>query len=163
MCQGCYYLCDGGYTNGEGFLAPYRGHLYHLREWTNGRRSPQTAEELFNLKHAKARNVIERCFGLLKGRWGILRSPSWFSLQTHGRIVLACALLHNLVKRYMLQEFDDDDLYEEVDSEDDESDEDDEVEYITSIAVSDPWTNFRNQMAQNMFNAWRARNRITTL
>ncbi|XP_021724886.1 uncharacterized protein LOC110692194 [Chenopodium quinoa] len=25
--KGCYYLCDGGYTNGEGFLAPYRGHL----------------------------------------------------------------------------------------------------------------------------------------
>ncbi|KAL6550558.1 hypothetical protein OROMI_021046 [Orobanche minor] len=38
--KGCYYLCDGGYTNGEGFLAvaPYRGHLYHLKEWSNGPR-----------------------------------------------------------------------------------------------------------------------------
>ncbi|XP_057517975.1 uncharacterized protein LOC130798895 [Amaranthus tricolor] len=101
-----------GYTNGEGFLAPYRGHLYHLREWNNPQQ-PQIAEEYFNLRHAKARNVIERCFGLLKGRWGILRSPSWFSLQTHGRIVLACALLHNLVKRYMLAEFGDEDLMDE--------------------------------------------------
>uniref|UniRef100_A0A803MID6 Myb/SANT-like domain-containing protein n=1 Tax=Chenopodium quinoa TaxID=63459 RepID=A0A803MID6_CHEQI len=74
--KGFYYLCDGGYTNGEGFLAPYRGHLYHLKEWNNGPRQPQNAEEYFNLRHAKARNVIERCFGLLKGRWGILRSPS---------------------------------------------------------------------------------------
>ncbi|XP_021734166.1 uncharacterized protein LOC110700893 [Chenopodium quinoa] len=159
--KGCYYLCDGGYTNGEGFLAPYRGHLYHLKEWNNGPRQPQNAEEYFNLRHAKARNVIERCFGLLKGRWGILRSPSWFSLKTHGRIVLACALLHNLVKRYMLAEFDDDDLYEESDSDDDDGDasDEDDVDYITSIAVTDPWTNFRNTMAQNMFNEWRARHR----
>ncbi|XP_031267081.1 uncharacterized protein LOC116125509 [Pistacia vera] len=31
--QGCYYLCDSGYTNGEGFLAPYRGQRYHLNDW----------------------------------------------------------------------------------------------------------------------------------
>ncbi|KAK1362465.1 hypothetical protein POM88_046939 [Heracleum sosnowskyi] len=108
--------------NGEGFLTPYIGHLYHLREWDNAPHQPHTAEEYFNLKHAKSRNVIERCFGLLKGRWGILRSPSWFNLQTHGRIVLACALLHNLVKRYMPpRSFNDNKLYEEVDSDNEEA------------------------------------------
>ncbi|XP_057529918.1 protein ALP1-like [Amaranthus tricolor] len=56
-----YYLVDGGYTNCEGFLAPYRRQLYHLKEWTD--RQPQTAEEYYNMKHARARNVIERCFG----------------------------------------------------------------------------------------------------
>ncbi|KAH6786063.1 hypothetical protein C2S51_038518 [Perilla frutescens var. frutescens] len=30
--QGCYYLVDTGYCNSEGFLAPYRGHRYHLNE-----------------------------------------------------------------------------------------------------------------------------------
>ncbi|KAH6826541.1 hypothetical protein C2S53_017312 [Perilla frutescens var. hirtella] len=30
--QGCYYLVDAGYCNSEGFLAPYRGHRYHLNE-----------------------------------------------------------------------------------------------------------------------------------
>ncbi|XP_048491189.1 uncharacterized protein LOC109133657 [Beta vulgaris subsp. vulgaris] len=64
--QGCYYLVDAGYTNCEGFLAPYRGHRYHLKEW--GYRQPIRAEEYFNMKHSKARNVIERSFGLLKGR-----------------------------------------------------------------------------------------------
>ncbi|MFQ6663787.1 hypothetical protein Gotur_031166 [Gossypium turneri] len=29
---------------------------------------PSTPEEFFNMKHASARNVIERCFGLLKHR-----------------------------------------------------------------------------------------------
>ncbi|KAM1495672.1 hypothetical protein ACFX2K_030329 [Malus domestica] len=57
---------DGGYTNGEGFLAPYRGIPYHLSEWEG--RTPSNKEEYFNMKHSKARNVIERCFGLLKGR-----------------------------------------------------------------------------------------------
>ncbi|XVF07196.1 hypothetical protein REPUB_Repub06bG0117700 [Reevesia pubescens] len=31
--KGFYYLCDAGYTNGEGFLTPYRGQRYHLNEW----------------------------------------------------------------------------------------------------------------------------------
>ncbi|KAL0446139.1 UNVERIFIED_CONTAM: hypothetical protein Slati_1741800 [Sesamum latifolium] len=63
---GKYYLCDNGYTNGDGFLAPYRGVRYHLREWDHGPMGPQNKEELFNLKHSSARNVIERTFGLLK-------------------------------------------------------------------------------------------------
>ncbi|GFP86874.1 putative nuclease harbi1, partial [Phtheirospermum japonicum] len=31
--NGQYYLCDCGYMNGPGFLAPYRGVRYHLSEW----------------------------------------------------------------------------------------------------------------------------------
>ncbi|KAI4299997.1 hypothetical protein L6164_033417 [Bauhinia variegata] len=31
-----YYLVDTGYTNYEGFLAPYRGQRYHLNEWREG-------------------------------------------------------------------------------------------------------------------------------
>ncbi|KAM0006005.1 putative harbinger transposase-derived nuclease domain-containing protein [Helianthus debilis subsp. tardiflorus] len=31
-----YYLVDAGYTNGEGFLAPYRGQRYHLNDWRSG-------------------------------------------------------------------------------------------------------------------------------
>ena len=34
--------------------------------------SPQNKEELFNLRHAQARNVIERIFGVLKKRFRIL-------------------------------------------------------------------------------------------
>ncbi|KAK7302032.1 hypothetical protein RJT34_12911 [Clitoria ternatea] len=65
--QGFYYLCDARYMNGEGFLAPYRGQRYHLKEWRHGLQ-PTTPQEYFNMKHSSARNVIERCFGLLKGR-----------------------------------------------------------------------------------------------
>ncbi|KAL0283248.1 UNVERIFIED_CONTAM: hypothetical protein Sangu_2902800 [Sesamum angustifolium] len=52
-----YYLCDNGYANVEGFLMPYRGVRYHLREWDHGTGGPRNKEELFNLKHSSACNV----------------------------------------------------------------------------------------------------------
>lgn len=38
-----YYLVDAGYTNCEGFLAPYQGKHYHLKEWRV--RQPESEEE----------------------------------------------------------------------------------------------------------------------
>ncbi|CAL5386329.1 unnamed protein product [Camellia sinensis] len=80
---GFYYLVDAGYTNGEGFLAPYREQRYHLSTWREGG-IPVNPEEFFNMKHSAARNVIERRFGLLKIS-----------------IITACCLLHNLIRREM--------------------------------------------------------------
>ncbi|GKD42026.1 ALP1-like protein [Tanacetum coccineum] len=97
--QGCYYLVDAGYCNAPGFLAPFRGQRYHLNEFHGHR--PQSAAKYFNMIHSKARNMIERCFGLLKGRWKILASPSFFPIATQVRIILACCLLHNLIRKYM--------------------------------------------------------------
>ena len=153
-------MVDAGYTNCEGFLAPYRGHRYHLREW--GDRQPVSAEEYFNMRHSKARNVIERCFALLKGRWAILRCASFFPIRTQGRIVLACVLLHNLIRKHMptdsvIPEDCDDEEEDGDNGEDNDDDTDDEVEYITHIESSDGWTTFRNAFAQTMYNNWRAR------
>lgn len=67
MYLGCYYLCGVGYTNSEGFLAPYGGQRHHLNEWMQGYQ-PRILPGCFNMKHSSARNVIERAFGLLKGR-----------------------------------------------------------------------------------------------
>ncbi|XP_026662506.2 uncharacterized protein LOC113463064 [Phoenix dactylifera] len=57
--QDYYYLCNAGYANTEGFLAPYRGQRYHLNEWRQSQQ-PTNAHEFFNMKHSRARNVIER-------------------------------------------------------------------------------------------------------
>ena len=51
------------------------------------------------MKHASARNTIERCFGMIKQRWAILRSPSFYPVMTQGRTILACCLLHNYLMR----------------------------------------------------------------
>ncbi|KAG6536531.1 hypothetical protein ZIOFF_001589 [Zingiber officinale] len=143
--QGCYYLVDSGYCNADGFLAPFQGQRYHLNEFHGHR--PHTAEEYFNMKHSKARNVIERCFGLLKGRWKILASPSFFPIETQVRIILACCLLHNLIRKYM--SFDPQELepFEEDDMEDEHFEDD---EYVTSITPTEEWTNFRNSLALEM-------------
>ena len=151
--EGCYYLVDAGYCNAPGFLAPFRGQRYHLNEFHGHR--PQSAEEYFNMKHAKARNVIERCFGLLKGRWKILASPSFFHITTQVRIILACCLLHNLIRKYM--------RFDPLESEQDEVDEIENEEqlenedYLTHIDPTDEWLNFRHVLAHDMFNGWRER------
>lgn len=95
-----YYLVDVGYTNGEGFLAPYRGQSYHLNEWRDGHQ-PTTVKEFFNMKHSSTRNVIERCFGLLKGRWGILKDNSYYPTETKNKIIMVCCLLHNFIRQEM--------------------------------------------------------------
>ncbi|PPD85044.1 hypothetical protein GOBAR_DD18033 [Gossypium barbadense] len=98
--EGFYYLVDARYTNCEGFLAPFRGQRYHLNEWSQGYQ-PSTPQEFFNMKHASARNVIERFFGLLKLRWGILRSLSFYPIRVHNRVTIACCLLHNFIRTHM--------------------------------------------------------------
>ncbi|KAE8702170.1 putative Nuclear factor kappa-B-binding protein [Hibiscus syriacus] len=98
--QGCYYLCDVGYTNGEGFLAPYRGQRYHLNDWREGHQ-PTTLKKYFNMKHSQARNCIERCFGILKARWAILREKSFYPVKTQCRLISACCLLHNFIRSEM--------------------------------------------------------------
>ena len=141
---GNYYLCDGGYTNGKGFLSPYRGYRYWLKDWRGDNPSPRCKEELFNMRHARARNVIERAFGLLKGRWGILRSPSWYSVKVHNRIISACCLIHNFIRREM-----------EVDSLDIDVEEQMKYQHenINVVESSEEWTTWRDELSQSMWNA----------
>ncbi|KAK4408047.1 protein HUA2-LIKE 2 [Sesamum angolense] len=89
------YLFDNGYANGEGFFTPYHSVRYHLKEWDRGGGGPQNAHELFSLRPVVAQNVIERSFGLLKTRWGILQTPSYYFINVQNCIVIACCLLHN--------------------------------------------------------------------
>ncbi|XP_059638654.1 protein ALP1-like [Cornus florida] len=94
--EGKYYLVDSGYTNMRYFLAPYRGERYHLQEYRGRRiRGPH---ELFNYRHSSLRNVIERCFGILKMRWPILKLMPPYKLSVQALIVIACCTLHNFIR-----------------------------------------------------------------
>ncbi|KAK3221059.1 hypothetical protein Dsin_015029 [Dipteronia sinensis] len=64
--EGYYYVVDSGYINMPGFSTPYRGERYHLRDYEGQERAPRDPNELFNYRHSSLRNVIERCFGVLK-------------------------------------------------------------------------------------------------
>jgi DDE superfamily endonuclease len=52
---------------------------------------------LFNLRHASARNVIERIFGVLKQRFRILLLAPQYSLDIQARIPAALAAIHNYI------------------------------------------------------------------
>ncbi|KAH9615749.1 hypothetical protein KSS87_008805 [Heliosperma pusillum] len=150
--HGSYYLVDAGFTNGEGFLAPYRGQRYHLNEWTDDRQ-PVNHMEFYNMKHSSARNVIERCFGLLKMRWTILRDYSFYQADTHTDIINACCLVHNLIRREMSF----DPMESLLDTEYGRHFMEDDEDYINIIDTSNSWTKWRDKLAKEMYDSWRLR------
>lgn len=107
------------------------------------------------MKHSSARNVIERCFGAIKNRWAILRSPSFYPIKTQNRIILACCLLHNFIRREMPDDIPSEEIDMEEDNIQDEENIDDDL--ITNIEPSEEWTTWRNNFANEMYNEWRAR------
>ncbi|XP_057787974.1 uncharacterized protein LOC131005172 [Salvia miltiorrhiza] len=147
--RGNYYLCDNGYANCDGFLAPYKGVRYHLKEWGPLAGRPQNARELFNLRHAKARNAIERAFGVMKMRWAILRSSSYYPVKVQNRLIMACFVLHNFIRSNMVvdpieQQFDN--QAAEMENMDLEG-----GEYVDGVEPSPAWTAAREDLAQQMW------------
>jgi hypothetical protein len=111
--DGKYYLADAGFLLCCQLLVPYRGVRYHLAKWGRaGLRCvlyfymaicilwvsrPQNKQELFNLWHASAQNVVERIFGVLKRRFRILLIPAKYSMRIQARIPSALCALHNFI------------------------------------------------------------------
>lgn len=95
---GKYYVVDSGYASAPGFLTPFKGERYHLKDYRGGDRQPRTARELFNHKHSSLRNIIERSFAVLKNRFFILRHMPSFTIKKQARIVIACCTIHNYIR-----------------------------------------------------------------
>nr|GEV48149.1 hypothetical protein [Tanacetum cinerariifolium] len=95
-------------------------HSVMIRE--NGLKvNKEKAEEYFNMKHSSARNVIERCFEVLKKRWAILKSPSFYPIRMQNKIILACCLLHNFIRKELTYDpFENEETYDTNNDEDDE-------------------------------------------
>lgn len=88
--RGYALLGDSGYPNMDNpitLITPYR--------------DPQQPIELrFNAAHARARCVIERAFGLMKGRWrAVFTKALEVSVFKAPDVVAACAAMHNVCMR----------------------------------------------------------------
>jgi hypothetical protein len=99
--RNCWFLTvvsDIIYKNGEGpvcgnviFIITYYEMLiaYTYR--------PCNPQELFNLRHAQARNVIERIFGVLKRRFRILLLGPEYQYSVQAQIPAALCAIHNFI------------------------------------------------------------------
>jgi DDE superfamily endonuclease len=64
------------------------------------------SEQAYNLAHAKTRNIIERCFGVLKSRFRCLDKSGGTLLYKPGKackIFVASAVLHNFCISHSLE------------------------------------------------------------
>ncbi|XP_026399632.1 putative nuclease HARBI1 [Papaver somniferum] len=95
--EGKFYLGDAGFALTPSFITPYRGVRYHLKEY--GRNRPKDAKELFNLRHSSLRNAVERIIGILKRRFLILQAQPQYPYESQVKIVLACCIIHNHIRR----------------------------------------------------------------
>jgi hypothetical protein len=109
---------------------------------------PKNKEELFNLRHSSARNIIERIFGVLKRRYRILLLAPEYSMHIQARIPAALCALHNFISIH--------DPTEEVIYDDDHDNEDAAVadDHIAPAAVAigvDGPSVRRDRIAQEMW------------
>ncbi|KAK9280578.1 hypothetical protein L1049_014272 [Liquidambar formosana] len=140
-----YYVVDAGYPNMPGFLAPYKGERYHLQDYRGGR-NPR------NL-----RNVIERCFGVLKARFPILKAMPAYPVSVQKFIVIAACVVHNFIR----QEVQRDNLFTQFENEElvvDDSehvvDDAPNLDRIIQAQSQQEMEKFRDDLANAIFNAY---------
>ncbi|KAK5839534.1 hypothetical protein PVK06_008335 [Gossypium arboreum] len=112
--EGKYYLADAGYGIRNGYITPYRGVRYHLKEFST--QGPENAKELFNLRHSSLRITIERVLGILKKRFCVLDAESFWNFQAQVDIVLTCCIIHNHIMGVDPSDLLNQGLYEEPES-----------------------------------------------
>ena len=66
----------------------------------------QTDEQrIFSYRLSRARRIIENAFGIMSNRFHVLKSPIALAPQKAEKIVLACAILHNVLRKLAVDEY----------------------------------------------------------
>ncbi|XP_010266890.1 PREDICTED: uncharacterized protein LOC104604295 isoform X2 [Nelumbo nucifera] len=88
-----------GFASAPCYLTPYSGQPYYLSESHGQCGRFRTKEDLFNYTHSSLRNIIERRFGVLKGKFPILKNMPCYDLLLQRFIVMACFITYNFIRR----------------------------------------------------------------
>ncbi|KAK9125493.1 hypothetical protein Scep_014339 [Stephania cephalantha] len=117
---------------------------------------PKHLKKYLTCDMRKARNIIETCFGALKQRWAILRSPCYYNVKMTAFIIHACAILHNFFTKEVPNDLLDTIIPEgkELGIDDDASNE--QAETISTVGSTNAWTSFRDELAMSLWNDYRA-------
>ena len=91
-----YYLADGIYPRWATFVKSFSA-------------TTDEKHSYFKRKQESARKDIERAFGVLQGRWGILQHPAraWEIVKIQ-RVMYTCIILHNMIlkdQNFILREY----------------------------------------------------------
>ena len=87
---------DLGYPCTKGYLPPYHSERYHLQQFRS-LGDPVGFRELFNYQHSSLRMVIERCFGVLKNSFNVLKGMPKCKVCRQPLVVNACCTIHNFI------------------------------------------------------------------
>jgi hypothetical protein len=95
-----YFLADAGYGLRKGLMTPYRAVRYHLKEQAAAGLRPKNKKELYNLRHATLRNIVERIFGCIKKKFPILQVAPEVELRKQVRLIYALVMLWNFMQKH---------------------------------------------------------------
>jgi hypothetical protein len=107
---------------------------------------PKNKEELFNLCHASARNVIEHIFGVVKRHFRILLIAPEYSLDIQAQIPAALCAIHNIICTH-----DVDDIVPEIDLDRGNPDDHDHIASSAAAEELDHPSEIRDRIAQQMW------------
>ncbi|KAH7862343.1 hypothetical protein Vadar_003472 [Vaccinium darrowii] len=96
--EGKYYLVDAGYPNAKGYMAPYKGYMYHQDDFRRRRRPVRDSNERFNRVHSSLRSCVERTFGVWKARWRMMKMAPGYKLDDHKKFILISMAIHNYIR-----------------------------------------------------------------
>ncbi|KNF03415.1 hypothetical protein PSTG_03355 [Puccinia striiformis f. sp. tritici PST-78] len=95
-----YFLADAGYGLRQGLMTPFRGIRYHLKEQAIAGKKPSNTKELYNLRHATLRNIVEQIFGCIKRKFSILQAAPEIELKKQVRLIYALCMLWNFIRSH---------------------------------------------------------------
>lgn len=96
--RGRFYLADAGFRSRQGILIPFPRVRYHLQDWGEASERPSNSMELYNLRHAQLRSVIEHVFRRYKRKFKIIRhSAPEYAYTDQIKIIYAVTGLFNFI------------------------------------------------------------------
>ena len=133
-------------------MTPYRNVRYWLSDFRNGGKAVGR-EEIFNLCHARLRNVIERAFGVVKARFPILKKMAPYSFAAQTKIVMTCFSIHNFLRQVSVADrlFSEYDTEEELESDSDNRNQGSTTNNFFTAVDQEFMLQFRDHIANELF------------
>ena len=133
-------------------MTPYCNVRYYLSDFRSGGKAIGRGE-IFNLCHARLRNVIERAFDVVKARFPIFKRMTPYSFATLTKIAMACFSIHNFLRQVSIANrlFFEYDTKEELESDSDNQNQGSTINNFFAASNQEFMLQFRDHIANEIF------------